>query len=38
MIGKPGQYVSEPSLRIDVVHLAGLDKSIDGSGAVTAGI
>ena len=38
MIGKPGQDVSEPRLRIDVAHLAGLDKAIDGGGAVTAGI
>jgi hypothetical protein len=38
MIGQPGQDVSEPGLRIDVVHLAGLDEGIDGGGAVTAGI
>ena len=31
MIGQPGQDVSEPGLRIDVVHLAG---GIDGGGAV----
>jgi hypothetical protein len=29
VIWKPGQHVSEPGLRIDVVHLAGFDQGID---------
>jgi hypothetical protein len=28
VIWKPGQHVSEPGLRIDFVHLAGLDQGI----------
>ena len=38
MIGKPGQDVSEPSLRIDVVHLAGFDPGIDGGGTMAASV
>ena len=34
VIWKPGQHVSEPDLRIDVVHLAGFDQSIDGGGTM----
>src|ERR1700721_100018 len=30
VIWKPGQHVSEPGLRIDVVHLAGFDQGING--------
>src|SRR4029453_11993831 len=37
MIGQPGQHVSEPGLRIDVVHLAGFDQGIDGGGTMAAG-
>ena len=38
MIWKRGQHVSEPGLRIDVVHLAGFDQGIDGGGTMAAGI
>ena len=38
MIGEPGQHVSEPGLRIDVVHLAGFHQGIDGGGTMAAGV
>src|SRR5665213_1321504 len=38
MIWKAGEHVGEPSLGIDVVHLAGLDQGIDGGGTIPAGI
>src|SRR6266849_6200506 len=38
VIWKPRQYVGEPGLRIDVVHLAGFDQSIDGGGTMAASI
>jgi hypothetical protein len=38
VIWKPGQHVSEPGLRIDVVHLAGFDQGIDGGGSMAAGV
>ena len=38
VIWKPGQHVSEPGLRIDVVHLAGFDQGIDGGGTMAASI
>ena len=36
VIWKPGQHVSEPGLRIDIVHLAGFHEGIDGGGAMAA--
>jgi hypothetical protein len=33
-IGWMRQYVGKPGLRIDVVHLAGFDQSIDGGGTM----
>jgi hypothetical protein len=36
VIWKPGQHVSEPGLRIDVVHLAGFHEGKDGGGAMAA--
>jgi hypothetical protein len=38
MIWKPRQDVSKPSLRIDVVHLAGLGQRIDGGCAMAASV
>jgi len=38
VIWKPGQHVSKPSLRIDVVHLAGFDQGVDGGGTMTTSI
>ena len=38
VIWKPGQHVSEPGLRIDVVHLAGFDQGIDGGGSMAASV
>ena len=38
MIWKPGQHVSEPGLRIDVVHLAGFDQGIDGGGTMATSV
>jgi hypothetical protein len=38
MIRQSGQDVGEPGLGIDVVHLAGLDEGVDGSGTMAAGI
>src|SRR6267142_5123299 len=38
VIWKPGQHVSEPGLRIDVVHLAGFDQGIDGGGTMAASV
>ncbi len=35
---KPGQHVSKPGLRIDVVHLAGFDQGIDGGGTMAASV
>jgi hypothetical protein len=32
VIWKADQHVSKPGLRIDVVHLAGLDQGVDGGG------
>jgi hypothetical protein len=32
------QHVSEPGLRIDVVHLAGFDQGIDGRGTMAASV
>ena len=32
------QHIDQPSLRIDVVELGGLDQRVDGRGAPTAGI
>jgi len=37
VIWKPGQHVSEPGLRIDVVHLAGFDQGIDSGGTMAVG-
>jgi hypothetical protein len=36
VIWKLGQHVSEPGLRIDIVHLAGFHEGIDGGGAMAA--
>ena len=36
MIGQSGEHVCEPSLRVDVVELGGLDESVDGGGAMAA--
>ncbi|MCS3453797.1 hypothetical protein M2222_009309 [Bradyrhizobium elkanii] len=38
VIRKPGQHVSEPGLRINVVHLAGFDQGIDSGGTIGASI
>ena len=38
VIWKPGQHVSEPGLRIDVVRLASFDQGIDGGGTMTASV
>ncbi|MCP1846024.1 hypothetical protein ACVIHI_008515 [Bradyrhizobium sp. USDA 4524] len=38
VIRKPGQHVSEPGLRINVVHLAGFDQGIDSGGTIAASI
>ena len=38
VIWKPGQHVSEPGLRIDVVDLAGFDQGIDGGGTMAASV
>src|SRR6202162_5178253 len=38
VIWKPGQHVSEPGLRIDVVHLAGFAQGIDGGGTRPASV
>ena len=38
MVRKAGEHVGKPGLRIDVVHLAGLDQGIDGGGPMTASI
>jgi hypothetical protein len=38
VIWKAGEHVGEPSLGIDVVHLAGLDQGIDGGGTISASI
>ena len=38
VIWKPGQHVSEPGLRIYVVHLAGFDQGIDGGGPMAASV
>src|SRR6202795_5376375 len=38
MIWTLGQHVSEPGLRIDVVHLAAFDKGIDGGGTMAASV
>jgi hypothetical protein len=38
MIREPRQYVSEPGLRIDVVHLSGFDHGIDGGGTMAASV
>jgi len=38
MIRQPGQHVGEPGLRINVVHLAGLDQGIDGGGTIAASV
>ena len=38
VIWKPGQHVSEPGLRIDIVHLAGFDQDIDGGGTMAASV
>ena len=36
VIWRLGQHVSEPGLRIDIVHLAGFHEGIDGGGAMAA--
>jgi hypothetical protein len=33
MIGKAGEDIGEPSLRVDAVELGGLDQRVDGGGA-----
>ena len=38
VIWKPGQHVSEPGLRIDVVHRAGFDQGVDGGGTMAASV
>jgi hypothetical protein len=38
VIWKAGEHIGEPSLGIDVVHLAGLDQGIDGGGTISASI
>jgi hypothetical protein len=38
MIGKPGEHVGKPGLRIDVVHLAGLDQCVDGGCTIAASV
>ncbi len=38
VIWKLRQYVGEPGLRIDVVHLAGFDQGIDGGGTMAASV
>src|SRR5262249_40109404 len=36
MIGKAGEDIGEPSLRVDAVELGGLDQRVDGGGAAGA--
>ena len=38
VIWKAAEHVGEPGLRIDVVHLAGLDQGIDSGSAISASI
>src|SRR6478735_12435597 len=38
VIWKAGEHVSEPGLRIDVVHLAGFDQGINGGGTMAASV
>jgi hypothetical protein len=36
MIRQPREHIDEPSLRVDVVELGGLDERVDGGGAMAA--
>jgi hypothetical protein len=36
MIGKAGEDIGEPNLRVDAVELGGLDQPVDGGGAASA--
>src|SRR5262245_2954128 len=36
MIGKTGEDIGEPSLRVDAFELSGLDQRVDGGGAPSA--
>ena len=38
MIGDASEDIGEPSLRIDIVELGGLDQGVDDGGALTAAI
>jgi hypothetical protein len=38
MIGQSCEHVDKPSLRINIVKLAGLDQGIGGSSAMSSGV